>query len=632
MAATSILRFLLFYALAVGFAQMVGAQRSGQLAASDVFRSAKNSVVLIVGSAQEQVVQGSGFVEATDRVVTNFHVIDGLDQIFVKFADGGVVRVQSVVKADKNVDLAVLDVPTGSRRGLALGDELALHEGDNVLALGAPKGLQLTLTNGIVSSFRHDEHSFLIQTTAPIAPGSSGGPLLDSAGRVVGITTFRISDSPGLYFSVAVSELKRLLRTTSTRVIAAAANDDELEGLRKEIDVGRMDAATTRANALLSRDPENARGLAIKGILAYHQDHPEEAVKLLARASAREPDSQVVQSFYALTLIQIGDFKKALIHAKRGEDLQQTELSERALALSAYLLNDLPTAEHSAQKMVEIDENNETALEILAGVAYWEAPEKPTWLARARELKKVNPNGSWATILDWLESTPRDNRKLELAKSAKFPNELPFTLLSGLRLNSPAGADFGAAATELKPALASMPENSRLLQHAIFVDLLQNNLIAASEHLSTLTDSTADPEQTHAAGCIYYMAVGNPTTAIPECKAVLESKPNSHTAHSNYAWALFDAGEYSSALEEFNKARSLMQPQNWTKTAGIDLTWGLLLSNWWTGNEGEAKKLHDLLFSSGFEYVNVSELKKLPLVWSRNQLGKIQGANDKWTH
>jgi S1-C subfamily serine protease len=166
------------------------AQKQHSPTPADVFRQARSSVVLIVGSeGRDKVAQGSGFIVGKDKIVTNYHVIAGLSAAVVLFADGLTEPVTGVVAADADQDAAVLNVRTGTRPPLPLGDELNLHEGDAVLAIGAPQGLELSLTNGIISAFRNSEKKFLIQNTAPIAPGSSGGPLLDSHGRVVGVTT-----------------------------------------------------------------------------------------------------------------------------------------------------------------------------------------------------------------------------------------------------------------------------------------------------------------------------------------------------------------------------------------------------------------------------------------------------------
>jgi len=156
---------------------------------------------------------GSGFLVSRDRIATNRHVVEGMKEAYVVFSDGAIKRVSSVVADSIQQDLIILTAETGNRPPLPFGDELSLQQGDPVYALGAPKGLELSFTNGIVSSFRKSNAQFLIQTTAPIAPGYSGGPLFDRAGRVVGVTTSMISDAPGIYFSVGVGDLRRLLRT-----------------------------------------------------------------------------------------------------------------------------------------------------------------------------------------------------------------------------------------------------------------------------------------------------------------------------------------------------------------------------------------------------------------------------------
>jgi S1-C subfamily serine protease len=192
------------------------AQHSTPQSPATVFRESRSSIVLIVGAGGDEVAQGSGFIIAKNRVVTNYHVIEGLSEAYARFADGHTESVQGVVTADKSQDIAVLEVPTSGRPSLPLGDDIALREGDPVLALGAPRGLDLTLTNGIVSAFRNAGGQFLIQNTAPIAPGSSGGPLLNSSGQVIGITSMLLTNTPGVYFSIGISQVRALLKAPAT--------------------------------------------------------------------------------------------------------------------------------------------------------------------------------------------------------------------------------------------------------------------------------------------------------------------------------------------------------------------------------------------------------------------------------
>lgn len=195
--------------------QAVSSRFGSVLSASAIFSRARSSVVVIVASDQngQREALGSGFVVGHGRIATNHHVVEGMTEAYVVFSDGAVKPVSSVVADSAQQDLIVLAVETGNRPSLAFGDELSLQQGDPVYALGAPKGLELSFTNGIVSSFRKSNAQFLIQATAPIAPGSSGGPLFDHTGRVVGVTTSMLSDAPGIYFSVGIGDLRRLLRT-----------------------------------------------------------------------------------------------------------------------------------------------------------------------------------------------------------------------------------------------------------------------------------------------------------------------------------------------------------------------------------------------------------------------------------
>jgi Trypsin-like peptidase domain len=195
--------------------QPASGKASSDLAPSQIFKRARPAVVVIVADDQnsQREALGSGFLVTRDQIATNDHVVNGMKEAYVLFLDGAIKRVSGVVADSVQPDLIILRVETGNRPSLPFGDELSLQQGDPVYALGAPKGLELSFTNGIVSSFRKSDSQFLIQTTAPIAPGSSGGPLFDRAGRVVGITTSMLTDAPGIYFSVGVGDLSRLLRT-----------------------------------------------------------------------------------------------------------------------------------------------------------------------------------------------------------------------------------------------------------------------------------------------------------------------------------------------------------------------------------------------------------------------------------
>ena len=145
--------------------------------------------------------QGSGFIVSADGLIlTNAHVVRGARQVTVKLSDRREYAAR-VLGSDTSTDVAVLKVDAKGLPTVTLGDPRAVQVGDWVLAIGAPYGFEQTATQGIVSakgrSLPGDSYVPFIQTDAAVNPGNSGGPLFDSAGRVVGINAQIYSQSGG---------------------------------------------------------------------------------------------------------------------------------------------------------------------------------------------------------------------------------------------------------------------------------------------------------------------------------------------------------------------------------------------------------------------------------------------------
>jgi len=166
---------------------------------------------------------GSGFVYDRDgHIVTNYHVIEGAEELDVTLADGTMVPAQ-VVGADPYNDLAVIkvDVPAEKLYPVELGSSSDLRVGQRTIAIGNPFGLDRTLTTGVISSLgrvieREDNLPLAeaIQTDAAINPGNSGGPLLNSLGQVIGVNTAIQSPSGGsvgIGFAVPVDTVRRVV-------------------------------------------------------------------------------------------------------------------------------------------------------------------------------------------------------------------------------------------------------------------------------------------------------------------------------------------------------------------------------------------------------------------------------------
>ena len=143
---------------------------------------------------------GSGVVVGNGQVITNCHVATAGGTLAVKV--GGEQFSASVEVADEEYDLCRLSVSGLAAPAVPIGSIDSLRTGQKVYAIGAPQGLELTISDGIVSAFRDMPQGRIIQTTAPISPGSSGGPLFDAYGRLVGIMTFQHRSGQNLNFAV----------------------------------------------------------------------------------------------------------------------------------------------------------------------------------------------------------------------------------------------------------------------------------------------------------------------------------------------------------------------------------------------------------------------------------------------
>lgn len=169
--------------------------------------------------------QGSGVVIASRKVVTNCHVVTPGNEAAV-LVKGGKELDAKVIALDLERDLCLLEVDVTPTRPIELRPVSSLAVGERVFAVGSPVGLAQSLSEGVISGLRSEGNVSLVQTTAAISPGSSGGGLFDAHGRLVGITTFKARESEQVNFALPAEWIADVeSRDARRRAIATAASD-----------------------------------------------------------------------------------------------------------------------------------------------------------------------------------------------------------------------------------------------------------------------------------------------------------------------------------------------------------------------------------------------------------------------
>jgi len=219
---------VLFFALPTAKAQV------GRVIAQKTFPS----VVMLTmeGADGEGSYMGSGFFVREGIVATNFHVVKGSAKGFARVVGQKTeYEVAGIVGIDRERDLVLLSVPGVKAPPLPFGDSSRVAAGDEVYIAGNAEGLEGTFSQGIVSAIRQVGSRTLIQVTAPISRGSSGGPVLNSRGEVIGIAVATLKSGQNLNFAVPVSYLTSLLADLKpAEPLSAAAGRGQPRPVRRK--------------------------------------------------------------------------------------------------------------------------------------------------------------------------------------------------------------------------------------------------------------------------------------------------------------------------------------------------------------------------------------------------------------
>ena len=323
----------------------------------ELVRRIKPSAVAIetYDARGEKLSRGSGFFVEADRIVTNRHVLEGAHRAEVHSSTGVVFPVKGVLAVDAEGDLALLkiDAPAPPIRALAL-DKTSPQEGESVVVIGNPLGLEGSVTNGIVSAVR-DIPTFgrIIQITAPISSGSSGSPVVNMQGQVIGIATLQITGGQSVNFAIPSERISQLQIATITSLSDLVAS------------TGR----NKRAKAVqFFRD----------GLSFLSKDDCEKALPYFEKAV--ESDSNYAEAWAQSGFCneKLGRHQEALDASKKAVSLRPSAESYFNIGLASFYLKQYREAVDAYRQSIKLDPFNAADAHFALGLVYrdWSKPDE----------------------------------------------------------------------------------------------------------------------------------------------------------------------------------------------------------------------------------------------------------------
>jgi Tfp pilus assembly protein PilF len=337
----------------------------------ELVRRIKPSAVALetFDSHGEKLSRGSGFFIDTDRIVTNRHVLEGAYRAEVHSSTGSVFPVKGVLAVDAEGDIAVLkiDPPTPAIRPLSL-DKTSPQEGESVVVIGNPLGLEGSVTNGIVSAVR-DIPTFgrIIQITAAISAGSSGSPVVNMQGQVIGIATLQITGGQSVNFAIPSERISQL----------------QVASLMSLADLVATTGRNKRAKAVQSfRD----------GLSFLSKDDCEKALPYFEKAV--EADNTYVEAWAQAGFCneKLGKHAEALEASKKAVSLRPSAESYFNIGLANFYLKQYRDAADAYRAAIKLDPYNSADAYYALGLVYRDWGKADEEIQAYKQAIKLRPD------------------------------------------------------------------------------------------------------------------------------------------------------------------------------------------------------------------------------------------------
>ena len=289
--------------------------------------------------------QGSGFfINSEGVLVTAYHVVEGADSITAKLSSGAYYNVKGVIGADKNFDIAVIQFEAQKTPFVKIGDSDKIKIGEKVFAIGTPMGLESTVSEGIISNpkIRLDGIE-LIQFSAPISSGSSGGALFNAHGKVVGVTTGSLEDSQqeentvqNLNFAIPVNLIEKAIQGKGELVEGSPGYFYSLGVIAKN--KREYDKAIEYYKKVMSLDDKYLDAYLDLGIIYYDQGQYDLEVENFLKATQLDQNNYDAYFYLGTAYEDKGLYDEAIVAYERALEIKPDDKDSLYYLSFLYIL------------------------------------------------------------------------------------------------------------------------------------------------------------------------------------------------------------------------------------------------------------------------------------------------------
>lgn len=275
--------------------------------------------------------QGSGFFIAEDRIVTNLHVIQGANRAELRLTSGATFEIAGVLADDEGHDLALLKVDLSTNgstltiKPLRLADTIP-KEGERIAVIGSPRGLEQTVSEGIVSAVREiPGFGTIIQMTAAISPGSSGSPVFNMRGEVIAVARSIVVDAQSLNFAVAIEHVAAMQAGKVRRLNEAdrqategsdGAAEEHARGLAALL-ANDFQQAFVHFRRVVEIKPDDAKAHYNLGVAYGSLGRYQDAIAAYKQAIRIKPDDAGAHSNLGVAYFKLGRYQEAIAAFKQ---------------------------------------------------------------------------------------------------------------------------------------------------------------------------------------------------------------------------------------------------------------------------------------------------------------------------